>query len=144
MNEELIKRWNSCVKQQDTVYHLGDFAWRNLEEIKSRLNGHIHICTGNHDRLNLEQKKLFQSVSQIKVIKHPYGCGKITLCHYALRSWYKSYDDYWHFYGHSHGNQKIILSGSLDVGVDTNNFYPYSIDDIKIKLNSDVYKNATG
>ena len=29
MNEYIIKQWNSVVKPQDEVYHLGDFAFGN-------------------------------------------------------------------------------------------------------------------
>ena len=31
MDKTLIKNWNSVVKKEDTVYHLGDFAFGNKE-----------------------------------------------------------------------------------------------------------------
>jgi len=31
MDEELIKRWNSKIRKNDHVYHLGDFGDRHLE-----------------------------------------------------------------------------------------------------------------
>jgi calcineurin-like phosphoesterase family protein len=50
MNEAIIERWNAKVKEQDTVYHLGDvvIAKRNLELVK-RLNGRKILIAGNHD-----------------------------------------------------------------------------------------------
>lgn len=50
MNETLIERWNGVVRSQDTVYHLGDFAFgrRNIA-IASRLNGRKKLVMGNHD-----------------------------------------------------------------------------------------------
>lgn len=51
MNEALITNWNNVVKPNDTVFHLGDFAfggsyiWNN---VLSRLNGNIHLILGNH------------------------------------------------------------------------------------------------
>ena len=53
MNEYIIKAWNSVVSPNDTVVHLGDFAWtkdqRRLNYIVSRLNGTIMLIRGNHD-----------------------------------------------------------------------------------------------
>lgn len=51
------------------------------------------------------------------------------LSHYAMRVWNKSHHQSIHLYGHSHGT----LPGfgrSMDVGVDTNNLYPYHLDEI--------------
>ena len=54
MENDLVQRWNSRVAEEDTVYHLGDFAWWKLppEEvvrIRQRLNGKIKLLVGNHD-----------------------------------------------------------------------------------------------
>ena len=46
MNEALIANWNSVVKPDDTVYHLGDFIMGmadNTASILHRLNGYIHL-----------------------------------------------------------------------------------------------------
>ncbi len=53
MESEIIRRWNKVVKPQDIVYHLGDFAFGDQEEIKrlvKRLNGKIRLILGNHDK----------------------------------------------------------------------------------------------
>lgn len=53
MNEEMIKRWNLKVSNNDTVFHLGDFCFSNKDrttEIISRLNGKKILVMGNHDR----------------------------------------------------------------------------------------------
>ena len=53
MNEFMIERWNSVVKDGDLVYHLGDFGFGspdNLTEIVKRLNGRKILIMGNHDR----------------------------------------------------------------------------------------------
>ena len=52
MNEYIIKKWNSVVKEADTVYHLGDVGFGSLQEVKSlveRLNGRKILLRGNHD-----------------------------------------------------------------------------------------------
>lgn len=52
MHEALIKNWNEVVKDEDTVYVLGDFAFcgkTKAKEILSKLKGHKHLVIGNHD-----------------------------------------------------------------------------------------------
>ena len=51
MNKNIIKNWNSVVKNGDKVYHLGDFGFGSKEQIKdivSQLNGDIYLIRGNH------------------------------------------------------------------------------------------------
>ena len=52
MNEHMIERWNSVVKQGDIVYHLGDVFFGDKEWFKKnwpRLNGSKRLIVGNHD-----------------------------------------------------------------------------------------------
>lgn len=51
MNEHLIERWNSVVKPDDTVYHLGDFSIKPsvVPDTLARLNGNTTIIGGNHE-----------------------------------------------------------------------------------------------
>lgn len=54
MNEILVANWNETVSPEDDVFHLGDVAmgsWELWDGVLSRLNGHIHLIIGNHDRL---------------------------------------------------------------------------------------------
>ena len=51
-NNELIARWNSVVDDEDTVYHLGDFALgykTNPQEYLSQLKGRKILIAGYHD-----------------------------------------------------------------------------------------------
>lgn len=52
MNEKLCERWNARVGSSDTVYHLGDFAMGQKQNvyIRKKLNGKIILVKGNHDR----------------------------------------------------------------------------------------------
>lgn len=53
MDETMIERWNSVVKTQDKVYHLGDVylgKYKNeSDQLFSRLNGTKVLILGNHD-----------------------------------------------------------------------------------------------
>lgn len=55
MNEIMIQNWNSCIKHQDKVYHLGDVYFgrdEDADKILSRLNGKKRLVLGNHDKIN--------------------------------------------------------------------------------------------
>lgn len=135
MDETIIKNWNEVVKPRDIVWHLGDFSWRSAGYYRRRLNGDINLILGNHDfkKLGIADRRLFQSVNTLFEFKQ--GDISITLCHFAMRVWNKSHFNAWHLYGHSHGT----LPGqgkSIDVGVDTHGFYPYSFDEIKSIMNA--------
>lgn len=154
MYDEMIVRWNKLIKPKDEVFHLGDFCFSNKIEDASKylsyLNGKIFIIKGNHDNwiksgvseINLKNKKAFIIESQKEIRIN----GVITvLSHYPMRTWNKSHYGSYHLYGHEHGN--IPSYGfSMDVGVDTNNFYPYSeeeIIEIISKIKHDDYKIFT-
>lgn len=51
MDEYLIGEWNEIVKPTDTVYCLGDFAFKQsvMDSIVPRLNGRKILIVGNHD-----------------------------------------------------------------------------------------------
>jgi len=139
MNEQLIANWNNVVGYDDVVYHLGDFAFGDVDQVNDvmqRLNfKHMHFIKGNHDKPFL---KWFYSV--------PHGMGtKITiypefletkieghqfvLCHYAMRVWNQSHRGALHLYGHSHGTlPDDPNSKSFDVGVDCHDFMPISLE----------------
>lgn len=56
MNWGMVKNWNEVVAPEDTVWHLGDFAFgyknnnSGIKNIIRSLNGNIILILGNHDR----------------------------------------------------------------------------------------------
>lgn len=55
MDSTLIKNWNSRVKENDVVFHLGDFAYRNRRSVNTYekyLAGKLVLIRGNHDHNN--------------------------------------------------------------------------------------------
>lgn len=137
MDATLIANWNARVRAGDTVYHLGDFAFKSskgVEDYRRRLNGRIHLIRGNHDSKEPGRlEAIFDSV-------HPLLCitiegQTIVLCHYAMRVWEKKHHGSWHLYGHTHGRLKDdSLSLSLDVGVDCNNYLPISFPEVRQRM----------
>jgi calcineurin-like phosphoesterase family protein len=52
MNNSLINEWNSIVKCDDVIYHLGDFCLGGViksVDILKQLNGVKQLIVGNHD-----------------------------------------------------------------------------------------------
>ena len=135
MDDLIINNWNSVISPHDIVYHLGDFAWgTNVKKYSERLNGQIHLIVGNHDNLNSCIKSgAFVDVKVTKSItiddKH------IFLSHYAHRVWDRSHYGVYALFGHSHGRLEPY-GKSFDVGVDGNNFMPWSFDDVCNKMES--------
>ncbi len=124
MNQTLIDNHNSVVKQEDTIYMLGDFGFGNLEPILKRLNGKKVLLVGSHDKDTLKYKQYFDNIQHMITLKEKWGT--ITLCHYALRTWPKSHYNSWHIFGHSHGTL-TPMGKSFDVGVDSHLFLPWSL-----------------
>lgn len=127
MDEELIKRHNEIVTPQDTTVHLGDFSYYNKQEtgkIIKRLNGDHIFLEGDHDRWLSSARQVWK-----KKIEDCF----IVCCHWPMWSWPRSHYGSWMLYGHHHGRVEGFrtVGKSFDVGVDTNNFYPYSLDEVK-------------
>ncbi len=136
MDEDMINRWNSVVKAGDSVYHLGDFALCKPERalwIAHRLRGQKFLIFGNHDT-DLRQDVRFlgawvwaKDLTEIKVSKQ-----RITLCHYAMRTWASSHHETWQLYGHSHGSlTDDVRLRSVDVGVDCWNYTPVAFETLQ-------------
>lgn len=132
MNEAIINRWNAVVDEEDTVYHLGDFAWGGIDKFLRRLKGHVVILKGSHDKQLGRLEK--DSILKIAPLKDEYGNDRtIILCHYAMRSWERSHYATWHLFGHHHG--KLPPYGlSFDVGVDCWDFTPISLTEVADKM----------
>ena len=126
MNETIIRNHNSVVVPGDTVWHLGDFVWKDIyTNWDSKLNGIHKFIKGNHDR-----QKTWPSIEEITIEGQ-----RIVLCHYAMRVWSASHYGAWQLYGHSHGTL-APLGKQYDVGVDNNNFFPISFEELKEKLDN--------
>jgi calcineurin-like phosphoesterase family protein len=134
MNAAIIARHNEVVKDDDEVWHLGDFVLGNdsvdkYVKIVNQLKGRHHFLYGSHDRwMEHILGKGAENLPYIREIK--IEKIRITLCHYAMRRWPHSHHGSWQLYGHSHGELPPI-GKQYDVGVDNNNFYPVSFEFLK-------------
>ena len=152
MCEAIVERWNSVVKPEDIVYHLGDIMLndnvKGMEFLK-RLNGQIYIMRGNHDtntRVNLytEAPNVFDCGDYARVIK--YGKYHFYLSHYPTMT--SNLENNAHIsehiinlYGHTHQMDNFYqdIPFMYHVGMDSHDCYPVDLDtvieDIKTKVN---------
>jgi calcineurin-like phosphoesterase family protein len=136
MDEAMIRGWNEVVRPDDTVWHLGDFAFgkdcARVEAIFHRLTGRKHLLIGNHDHDNAAVLGLpWVSVSTLTSVV--VEGTTIAMCHYPMKAWPNSRSGAIHLYGHMHGKLKGT-SRSLDVGVDVWGFRPVTLAQIKRRL----------
>ena len=133
MNAVIIKRWNRTVAAKDTVYILGDVSFGTREEttkIIQKLNGNKCLVLGNHDKLNMAQKKLFGWVKhyyKLRVDKH-----RFILFHYPIFAWEGKEKGYYHLHGHVHTNSHhdVQVVNKINVGMDLWNYTPVSLQEI--------------
>jgi calcineurin-like phosphoesterase family protein len=121
MDHAIILGINAHVKEDDTLYVVGDFAMgghHNIPDYRRRIMcKNIHIIRGNHDEHINKYVDYFSSISDSKLIY--VRKEGIYMNHYASRVWYGSHKGYYHAYGHSHGTLEHTPYGrSMDVGVD--------------------------
>ena len=131
MNEKIIEIHNSIVKPTDVVYDLGDFIWRgNPNPFIERLNGYFYMVKGNHDHKAKYTHKKVQHVVDgyynIQIQKQD-----LTICHFGMLSWNRSFHGAWHLHGHTHERVE-----EWEVGKRTNVCWdiihrPISFDEIK-------------
>lgn len=135
-DDTLVNNINKYVQQNDILWHLGDWSFGGedrIKEFRERLIcKNINLVFGNHDHhienLNKEYKNLFNSVQYYKELK--INKNLFILSHYAFRVWNKSHKGSIHLYGHSHGSLPDAGNRSMDIGMDTNNLFPYNIGEI--------------
>ena len=71
MDEDLIKKWNSVVKDTDEVYIIGDLTYRNGKPVSwyaKQLKGKKYLILGNHDKLDSDDRKYFEKISKSETI----------------------------------------------------------------------------
>ena len=136
MNERIILNNNEVVKTNDRVIHVGDTFIRNIYgsiDIIKRLKGKHIFLKGSHDKLLKKINKKYPGLIEYidcpiyeLILQNKYH---VVVCHYCMETWPRSHYNSLHLFAHSHGRLKVT-GKRHDIGVDTNNYYPYSENDI--------------
>lgn len=156
MDEALIERWNSVVKPDDIVFHLGDFAFATnsrWKEIIQRLNGNIYLIVGNHDEIRYpghQVFELFEGVTTQLALK--IDNRHVYLNHYPFLCYGGTYRNpkqaVIQLFGHIHSGPNCegadtnrlvnLFPYQYDVGVDNNNYTPVSWQQVQEIINKQV------
>jgi len=144
----LIAQWNKTVGQKDTIYILGDFAWRNHNHYIGGLRGKKIMITGSHDKMNQDSIRLFTEYHEGMLVR---TLNKIpfVLTHCAMLVWERSHYGAINLHGHSHQRlEEHDAIRRMDVGVDgAIDYTPWSLDFIiykmELKTNQEDHKRYT-
>lgn len=139
MNWDMVRKWNSVVKEEDIVYHLGDFGDMKFAPL---LNGKIILLFGNYEwdefknyhsedalwdyEKDLKDGWYLEEVySESEIIK-VFGDKEYSLVHEPNNA-----NPYrFKLFGHIHKLQMVKKNG-LNVGVDCHNFYPIDLETVE-------------
>ena len=127
-DDEVIRRWNSVVRAEDMVWHVGDVGLGNDTQVlerASRLNGRKHLVPGKHDRCwpgHTDSRKhqrrwleVFESVQAFARVR--LGARMVLLSHYPYEgdhtdedraTQYRLRDEgRWLLHGHLHQQRRL-------------------------------------
>ena len=130
MNTGLIQRHNEVVKENDVVWHLGDFSlrgpenWSMIRGWVHKLNGTHHLVLGNHDKLN---PFLYLECGFLTVHTW-FSINGLNMCHDP--AWSIVDKKAWWLTAHVHSLFQT-RKNCINVGVDVNNYRPISIEAIE-------------
>ena len=142
MNELIVRNWNSLIRPNDEVWILGDVCMGQMIHAPKwirQLNGKKHLVKGNHDKTLAklpEFDDMFASVQNYKELGFRYKDKKHMICmsHFPMASWNFMNQGGLMLHGHLHGSHCAVTGRIKDVGIDTNNLYPYLLDTVVEEL----------
>lgn len=140
MDEILIHRWNERVIDEDDVYIVGDFAYRNgrtADWYLKRLKGRKHLIIGNHDLATLRNAKSMELFASVEKMNMVIDNGRmVSLCHYPVAEWNGKRHGGFHVHGHIHCRRDDVyefmsrFDRALNAGCMINGYRPATLDEL--------------
>jgi calcineurin-like phosphoesterase family protein len=135
----LIQNWNDRVQPDDTVYHLGDFAFgtpAQISDYAKQLNGHKVLIRGNHDRLSDDAYSAMGFLVRRKMVLRTSKGLEFRVTHFP-----PTYVDIvgLALCGHVHGSwparayETKPTARYINVGVDVRDYAPVRLTDIGLE-----------
>lgn len=149
MNGALVKNWNETVGNDDDIYVLGDFFlgtdFNYIQEVLNKLNGRIHLVTGNHDTPSkITEYTSWNNIVEIAdALRIRYKKREFFLCHYPVLTASLEQDPdkaVINLFGHTHSKDKFYEDRPYmyNVAVDANDNKPVEIEEILTAFNNKV------
>lgn len=155
----IIEKTNEIVKEDDILFHIGDFCLNTkydlfLEDLKLINCNNIYYIWGNHNSCirRMYQEDIYETYRTKCIEVYPRQVNKIlylgyykeviingqliALMHYPIHSWNTMRKGSWMIHGHEHcavhGSRPDVFDEGkiLDVGVDLHHA-PYSFAEVK-------------
>lgn len=132
MDWDMVEKWNSVVKPQDKVYHLGDVYMKAssgyINNLFSSLNGKKRLILGNHD--NGKDQNLLKNFEKILVLRDFKDFG-IVLSHLPI---HEGSIKKGRVNVHGHTHEKGSPPGPYkSVCVELTNYTPVNIEELRVK-----------
>lgn len=128
-DEELVKRWNEVVRDDDKVYHIGDFCInRSALQIAKRLKGRKILIMGNHD--------MFKTAEYIDV-GFERLCGALQFENLILTHIPVSTQQFYRFFANVHGHlhsHKIDDWRYCNVGCEHTDLRPITLEEVYSRI----------
>ena len=139
MDNVILNNINDVVDVNDRLYILGDFTMhRNFNDCmkyREQINcKHVHLILGNHDRRFANAGKPSPFETEQDYLELKFNNRYFCLSHYPMLFWngrdYGSIMCHGHLHSSMRTNEINQWQGikRFDVGVDSNNFKPVSLD----------------
>lgn len=147
MNSTITENINSIVKENDILWHLGDFAmgqkkfwpdFRNSIKCKN-----IYLLAGNHcpdyNKLGYHWffKEIFGKKGEYTILHRKIAGKEFCMSHFPVLSWDNKNKDSIMVHGHCHNSMSKWIcnhmnnSKIMDVGIDAHpEFRPYHVDEV--------------
>lgn len=136
-DEKMIDNWNSVVKDDDIVYHLGDVYFGvNGRDALAKLKGRKRLIIGNHDD-GKDQflHKHFQKIMVWRMFPE-FGLllSHIPLDRSSLERWENNKLSHYlmNVHGHIH-DRNSPTSDHCNVSVEQINYTPINIEELRVK-----------
>ena len=158
MNEKIIDNINKKMTRNDTLYILGDFAYRSRvspTEYLKAIKPKKVLILGNHDswvkKLTEDEIKKYIVGGVHNELRIKKNGIELYLCHYPRLAWDRShyFGTTFSICGHIHNatsgriSQELfhLINNQFNAGVDINNFEPVTLEEL-IKNNQEFYKRS--
>jgi calcineurin-like phosphoesterase family protein len=128
MDEHMVERWNSVVRDYDIVYHLGDVYFDNGHRVLKRLKGRKRLVLGNHD--NPKSEFIMNNFSKIMMWRMfpEFDC---VLTHVPIHE-SGMFKIKYNLHGHIHQNPSPTPR-HINCCVEVNNYTPKTIEECLIQ-----------
>lgn len=126
MHNTFISNWNSVVKPQDLVLHLGDvsFCGKSHDAILPQLKGEKRLIRGNHDRFTESRYRRFFNRIEGCYIRDKYVFTHIPIHPESLSRWSGN------IHGHLHANV-VNDPRYFNASCEQINFTPINLEEVK-------------